>query len=273
MTELSPACAAFDAIAPIFDSRYGAWKSVEAQRRAVRRALVAAFPEGGDILEIGGGTGEDAQWLARRGYRLMLTDAPPTMVDLARVNLAPLGGRAEAVAAEKLEDFARRHHRDGGALFDGAFSNFAPLNCLDDLGPVARGLARLLKPGGSLMLVVFGIIAPGDILVETLRGRPHQALRRFRRGPAPARLGGRHFQVTYHRGADLTGALHPWFRPVRKIGIGIFVPPSAAEPWITSHPRLLRILEALDRAAGRPLAVLGDHILYQFERTATQTDD
>ena len=32
---LSPAAAAFDAIAPAFDERYGAWESVAAQRRAV----------------------------------------------------------------------------------------------------------------------------------------------------------------------------------------------------------------------------------------------
>jgi methyltransferase family protein len=31
--------------------------------------------------------------------------------------------------------------------FDGAFSNFSGLNCVEDLAAVARNLARLLKPG------------------------------------------------------------------------------------------------------------------------------
>ncbi|WBY08743.1 hypothetical protein PIB19_04690 [Sphingomonas sp. 7/4-4] len=44
--ELLPAGAAFDAIAGNFDARFGDWQSVEAQRRAVRRALVDLFPEG-----------------------------------------------------------------------------------------------------------------------------------------------------------------------------------------------------------------------------------
>ena len=46
------------------------------------------------------------------------------------------------------------------------------------------------------------------------------------------------------------------------------MPPSAAEPTISAHPRLLRALEALDRIAERPLALLGDHVLVHLERTA-----
>ena len=46
-----------------------------------------------------------------------------------------------------------------------------------------------------------------------------------------------------------------------------FVPPSAAEPWISRHPALVRTLERMDRALSRPLAPFGDHVLYWFERT------
>jgi len=268
MTALRPAALAFDAIAPIFDTRFGEWQSVAAQRRAVRLALLRAFPKGGCVLELGGGTGEDAMWLAQRGFRLLLTDVSPAMTEVAQGKLAPFGSHTEVVAAEDLDQFAERYLEAGGALFDGAFSNFAPLNCVEDLTPVARGLARLTKPGSSAVLVLFGIASPGEILVECLRGRPGQAFRRFRRDAVPARLGTRHFAVTYHRGHALAHAMQPWFRPVKKLGIGIFVPPSAAEPWISCHPRLLALLERMDRIAARSFAMFGDHILYQFERTA-----
>ena len=266
MRALRPAALAFDAIAPSFDDRFGAWLSVAAQRDQVRRALLASFPEGGHILEIGGGTGEDAAWLARRGFQVVLTDASPAMVALAKAKLAPFGARAEAVAAEDLEDFAERHLAAGGAMFDGVFSNFAPLNCVNDLAPVASALARLVKPGGAVLLVLFGVVSPGDILVETLRGRRTEAFRRFHRDAAPARLGGQHFTVRYHRAHEVRSAMRPWFKPMGRIGIGVFVPPSAAEPWISRHPRFLRVLQRLDRIVGRPLAALGDHILYRFER-------
>ena len=62
--------------------------------------------------------------------------------------------------------------------------------------------------------------------------------------------------------------LSPWFRLTSRRGIGVFVPPSAAEPWISRHPHLLNALEKLDRIATRPLSFLADHILFRFERTA-----
>ncbi|HEY4125735.1 MAG TPA: class I SAM-dependent methyltransferase [Rhizomicrobium sp.] len=266
---LRPAAMAFDTVAPSFDARFGEWQSVAAQRRAVRVALLETLRESGNVLDLGGGTGEDALWLAQRGFQVTLTDASPAMVKIAGKKLAPFGSLAETAAAEELESFAASYLRQGGALFDGAFSNFAPLNCVEDLAPMARGLARLIKPGGAAMLVLFGTLCPGEILVETLRGRSNQALRRFAHGPAPARLGGQHFTVTYHRAAALRAAMRPWFRPVRRIGIGVFVPPSAAEPWISRHPALLNILEALDLVAARPLALLGDHVLHHFERNET----
>jgi SAM-dependent methyltransferase len=258
---------AFDGVAASFDQRFGQWLSVAAQRNAVRRELLRIFPRNGRILEIGGGTGEDAHWLAARDFRVHLTDPSPSMVEIARNKLAGTGSPAEIAAAEDLEQFAMTHLSRGGELFQGAFSNFAPLNCVEDLTPVGRGLARLIEPGGSAVLVLFGTASPGEMLTEVLHGRPRQALRRFRRRPVPASIGGRTFTVTYHRPRVIRAALHPWFRYVQRRGIGIFVPPSAAEPWISRHARLLRGLEALDNVASGPLAALGDHVLYVFERT------
>lgn len=267
MSTLRPAALAFDAIALDFDARFGAWSSVAAQRRAVRAALLNEFPPGGRILELGGGTGEDAAFLAERGFTLLLTDASPAMVSLAQAKLAPLGTRAEAAAAEEMETFAHRYLAAGEALFDGAFSNFAPLNCVINLKPVAQGLAQLLKPGAAAMLVLFGTCCPGEMVTELLRGRPQVAFRRFRRGEASARLANQNFHIVYHRRVALVRAFAPWFVLEKRLGVGIAVPPSAAEPWITQRPRLLAAMEAFDKHLCRPLAILGDHVIYQFRRT------
>ncbi|HET8655251.1 MAG TPA: methyltransferase domain-containing protein [Longimicrobiaceae bacterium] len=265
---LSPAAQAFDAVAGSFERRYGGWLSVAAQRRAVRSALRSAFPPGARVLELGGGTGEDALWLARHGRSVLTTDASPAMVRLARERLrsAP-NARAEVAAAEEIGGVAPAW-ADAEEPFDGAFSNFAALNCVPELEPVARGLAGLLRPGARALLVLFGPLPPGEVVVQIARGTPREGLRRLARGEAPARLGGREFRIRYHRPGEVERAMVPWFRPVRRLGIGVFVPPSAAEPWISRHPALLRALEALDRVASRPLALLGDHVLYDFRRTA-----
>ncbi|MDB5710378.1 MAG: class SAM-dependent methyltransferase [Sphingomonas bacterium] len=257
--ELTPAGAAFDAVAESFDARFGEWLSVTAQRAAVRAALLDAFPAGARLLEIGGGTGVDAAWLLARGRSVLLTDAAPAMVRAARAKLGPAS--AEMLAAEQLDQLATR-----GENFDGAFSNFAALNCVIDLAPVGEALARLVEPGGKAVLVVFGCCCPGEMVVEGLRGRFGNMFRRRHRGAVPARLSGRHFTVRYHRRRDMVRALSPWFALVRTTGVGIFVPPSAAEPWISAHPRLLALLQRIDRIVAWPLWFFGDHILFAFER-------
>lgn len=264
---LRPSALAFDAAAQSFDTRFGAWASVAAQRRSVRSTLLRTLPVGGRVLEIGGGTGEDASFLARHGFQVLLTDPSPAMVKISANKLGPLGCTAEVAAAEEIEDFAARYLSMRRPLLDAAFSNFAPLNCVADLKPVARGLARLLRPGAPALLVLFGTCCPAEMLVETLCGRPRQALRRLQRGVVPARISKHDFQIVYHRRSDIERAFAPWFELEKRIGIGVTVPPSAAEPWISDHPRLLAAFERLDHVLAHRCAALADHVLYRFRRT------
>src|SRR4029079_11491503 len=105
--ELSPAAAAFDAVAADFDRRFRPWLSVAKQRRAVRSELKAAFPPGGRLIELGGGTGDDALWLTHHGRRVLVTDASPAMCAIADAKLAGSpGSEALCVDAEKLDSFA-----------------------------------------------------------------------------------------------------------------------------------------------------------------------
>lgn len=264
MAALSPAAFAFDSVATDFDARFGAWQSVAAQRSAVRNELAKAFPVGSRLLDLGGGTGEDAHWLAMRGHDVTLTDPAPAMVARAEDKLAGLANaRALVASAERIAAIASI----ASPFFDGAYSNFAALNCVADIDAVARGLATLLRPGAAALLVLFGTSCPGEAIVECIRGRPRNALRRLARGDVPARLNGRDFVVRYHRASAIRRAMAPWFAYRGRIGIGVFVPPSAAEPWISRHPRLLTMQERLDKALAAPLAVLGDHVLYRFVRT------
>lgn len=266
MMSLPPAARAFDAVADSFDERFGAWQSVAAQRRAVRAELARAFPRGSRVLEIGGGTGEDALWLAQQGRDVLLTDPSPSMVRIAEGKLLPLGVSTPiVVSAERLASIRESVEQP----LDGAFSNFAALNCVVDLRAVSRGLAPLIRPGGRVLVVLFGVCAPGEWVTQMVRRDLRAAFRRTSRRDVPARLGGREFVVRYHRARQLVSAFAPSFRFVQSRGIGVFVPPSAAEPWISAHPTLLDALERLDRATSRPLAMFGDHVLYEFERRTT----
>lgn len=261
-----PAVQAFDAIAASFDERFGEWASVAAQRRAVRRALLRVFPPGASLLELGGGTGEDALFLAAHGRCVLVTDGARSMLECAerKADAAGLSHRIRTrrVLLERLDELAA-----ASAPFDGVFSNFAALNCVTDLNAVARSLAPLLARGSAAVLVMFGPCAPGEVVVQLLRRNPSAAVRRLSRGAVLARLAGRNFTVRYPSPRTVARSFSPWFELVRTLGIGVFVPPSAAEPAISRNPRVLAALEAMDRVIASPLAWLGDHALLEFRRT------
>ena len=264
LVSASPAVAAFDAIAGVFDQRFSAWQSVSAQRRAVRRELIDAFPKNANLLELGGGTGEDAIYLAQRGRNVLLTDGAVSMVSRARAKVRAAGLsqqiQTRQLAIEELSALR-------GSRFDGAYSNFAAFNCVSERQSAARALAELLPARAELVLVVFGTLSVGEIFVQLARGDAKAAFRRFQRGAVPARVGGTNFTVEYPSIATLKAEFAPWFRLARTRGIGVFVLPSAAEPEISSWPRVLRSLEALDRVASAPLARFADHVLLRFVRT------
>ncbi len=73
--------------------------------------------------------------------------------------------------------------------------------------------------------------------------------------------------MTYPGPRAFAAAFAPWFVLDRITGVGVFVPPSSAEPWVSRVPLALAAAEMLDRAVARPLALLGDHVLLDFRRT------
>src|SRR5687768_14379860 len=125
---LPAAVAAFDAVAERFDERFGEWRSVAAQRRAVRRHVLKTFRASSHLLELAGGTAEDALFLARHGHRITLTDGAPAMVAraAAKVREAGMADRIDVLQLV-LEDVDATHALFD-APFDGVYSNFAGLN-------------------------------------------------------------------------------------------------------------------------------------------------
>jgi hypothetical protein len=152
------------------------------------------------------------------------------------------------VAAEALERWAMERESAGEAPFDGVFSNFAALNCVDDLETV-RGLARLLPSVRPHCSSLRYALLPAKSWCNSREATRAAALRRRARCGART-VGRRAFDVRYHSAGELADAMAPWFRLRRRIGVGVLVPPSAAEPWISRHPALVRALERMDSRTG-----------------------
>jgi SAM-dependent methyltransferase len=279
----SPPFAAFDAAADAYDAgfthrRLGGWL-----RRAVWRQLVGCFQPGQTVLELGCGTGEDACWLARRGVHVTATDASPRMLHVARAKLerqSGLRGRVHTarldLAAPTLDDdlariaggMERRPGRAFAAPFDGVLSNFGALNCLADRRPLATALARVVRPGGRIVLVVMGPACPWEIAWHLAHGDPRTAFRRFRAGVVAHVGGGQTVRVWYPSPGRLHRELAPHFRPLALVGLGVWLPPSHLGGLVESRPRLFRALARLDRRLGTvfPSTWLNDHYLTVLER-------
>ena len=216
---------------------------------AVWRWIDPLFKEGDFVLDLGCGTGVDAQHLESRGISVYGIDSSSRMVEAARRR----GIRADCCPIEQLQHI--------GLKLDGAISNFGALNCLPSLTEVAGALARMVRPGGYLALCFMGHFCLWESILYLCQGKTDKAFRRLHRS-AGSSLGVR---VFYHSSREIVSAFKSKFRLLDFHGIGFFVPPSYV-PFFTSWE--VEQLGALDRClAHRPVfRSLADHRLYIFER-------
>ena len=264
----SPISAApFDHIAETYDAIFTDSLIGRAQRDSVWLELDRCFRPGQRILELNCGTGEDAVHAAERGVGVLACDAAPRMIEVARRRLHSLrsGIRPEfrVLATERISLL------EGEGPFDGVFSNFGGLNCVEDLSAVARDLARLLVPGATALLCMLGRSAAWEIAWYMAQGKPRKALRRFQGGGSIARLTeGVTVRVHYPSVRAMSQLFAPQFRLIGLKGVGVTVPPSYVETLARRFPRVLLTLKQLDGwVSGLPvLRSLADHVLFEFKR-------
>ena len=261
--------APFDAVAARYDETFTSSNIGRAQRSPVWSELAKAFHAGDRTLEIGCGTGVDACFLAERGVAVLACDQSSQMIEVAARRVSQRGLQA-LVRTRVLcaEDISRLLPDES---FDGAFSNFGALNCVQDVAELAAGLARLLKPGATLMLCWMGPWCWWEIVWYLGQGNPKKAFRRFRQSGVRAKVADEAFlHVHYPSVRFLARAFAPEFSLKSVQGIGVAVPPSYLEPWAQRHPRLLQLCEWADSWAARwpGIRVLGDHVLVRLQRTS-----
>jgi len=235
-------------------------------REAVWRDLDAGFQPGQRVLELNCGTGIDAAHLAARGVSVLGCDISPRMIEIAakRTFKSGLSGLLSfrTLATEDIGAI------DGQEMFDGAFSNFSGLNCVEDLSAVKQNLARLLKPQSTLFLCVLGRFALWEKIWYLAHGDLTKAIRTLRSSgsPAPGII------VRYPSRKTIVSLLAPEFTLRRFKAIGVTVPPSYMESWARRFALITRGLDRVDRVvSGLPLfRSMGACILLEFERTKRQ---
>jgi ubiquinone/menaquinone biosynthesis C-methylase UbiE len=260
---------AFDAIAETYDARFTYSAIGQAQRASVWKEIDRTFRAGQRILEINCGTGIDALHMAGRGIDVVACDSAPGMIAVARRRSALKGVRGSidfrVLATEHVAAIQNEKP------FDGVLSNFAGLNCVRDLAPVACDLAGLVKPRSSVILCMFGQFCLWETAWYLARRNWNKAFRRFRRSGVPASLSpDADVHVWYPSPGKVQRALSAHFRLRSYKGVGIAVPPSYLEFFPARHPRLFRAASQIDRWLGgcAGYRAMADHMLLIFERNA-----
>ncbi len=253
--------AAFDSVAADYDGPRGNNTAIQDMRTEMWRWLDQSFAPGSRLIDLGCGTGLDAVRMAEGGHRVTATDWSARMVERTRdrASTAGVSGQVEAlpIGAHELQRLA------GERVFDGAYSNLGPLNCVPDLAAVARECARLLQPGGRLVFTVIGRWCPWEMAHYARLGRWARLRIRFARGTVAVGMNGRTIWTRYFTPREFYRDFEAHFELEHVRGLCVFVPP----PYLTwlqeRHPRWHQRLWRLDRrVAGWPvLRQLGDHFL------------
>ncbi len=262
-----PRVAPFDALADSYDEVFTNSLIGRAQRHAVWEELERTFHPGQRILEMNCGTGVDAVYLACRGVAVLACDQAPRMIAASRRRLRNVGLRApldfRVMATERIAAL------EGEGPFDGAFSNFAGLNCVQDLSAVAGDLGRLLKLGAKALLCMSGPFVLWEVLWYLAQGKPRKAFRRFGHDGVLARLAdGVNVHCWYPSVRSLARSFAPHFQLEKWRGVGVAVPPSYFEPLAKRFPKFFSLLVKADGwlSPCPLLRGLADHVLLTLER-------
>ena len=118
------------------------------------RTIAAYVPDGARILDIGGGPGRYALWLAERGHRVTLADLSPALLGIAREQAAatPAGQLIEEIVEADACDLSRWADGSFDAVL--ALGPFYHLPEQEARERAAAELARVLKPGGFAFIAL-----------------------------------------------------------------------------------------------------------------------
>jgi ubiquinone/menaquinone biosynthesis C-methylase UbiE len=258
--------AAFTTQSAIFDEIYSGNTIVNYKRERVRAHVMQHLPANSYILELNSGTGEDALFFAQNGHKVHATDISAGMQQQLRQKVV-LNGMQDNISNE-LCSFTKLDQLTNKGPYDLIFSNFAGLNCTNELDKVLASFSELLKPDGLVTL----IILPKFCLWETLlifKGKLRTAFRRFfSRNGSRAHIEGTYFKCWYYNPSYILKRLNDQFDLLGIEGLCTIVPPSYIEGFAEKHPNAYSLLKKKEDQlkSNWPWKYIGDYYIISFKK-------
>lgn len=252
----------FDDLAQSYDEDFSHTLIGELMRKRVWRWMDQSFQPGDRLLELNCGTGEDAIYLAKRGIEIEATDASAGMIKVVQDKVSAAGLepliRTSQLSIENLDQWPSQR------LYDGIYSNFGGLNCIQDLGKTAKQLHRLCRPEGRVIVCVMGPVVPWEWFWYVCRGQFAKAFRRLN----PGGIQWHDLTIYYPSIGQLNRSFSPYFKLRRKAALGALLPPPYMESFAVKRPNFIKLVNRWEQRLEQmfPLPWLADHYLAEFVR-------
>jgi len=257
---------AFSTQSVIFDEIYSANTIINYKRERARSHVLSLLKPASSILELNSGTGEDALFFARQGHRVHATDISTGMQEQLKKKVAS-HGKGTLVSTE-ICSYTQLSHLKNQGPYDHIFSNFAGLNCTDELDKVLASFNGLLKPGGAVTLVIL----PKFCIWETLmlfKGKFRTSFRRFFAGKgAKAHIEGVYFKCWYYNPSFVINHLKDNFDVIGLEGLCTIVPPSYIEGFAEKYPKAYKFLKNKEDKlkTSWPWKYIGDYYIISLRK-------
>jgi ubiquinone/menaquinone biosynthesis C-methylase UbiE len=254
---------AFDRIAGIFDSDLE--NATTARLRMKLYSVIESLIQpGSTVLDINCGTGIDALYLVKQGYRLCGIDISKKMIAATQLKFANAG-------LDHIEFMVTSYDRlspKNVPLADLVFSNFGGLNCTPDLASAADAIASVTKPGGYFIGVIMPPFSLWEALSYAARLQWRQTLRRVHDYAPATGFNGTIFPVHYYSPGTTAAAFSSHFDRRQLIGLSIISPSPQSRRFVQRHPMLADLLVGIDSFIETfpLLRSIGDHYLIVLQR-------
>jgi len=257
---------AFSKQSGIFDELYSGNTIVNYKRERVRAHVLARLQINSSILELNSGTGEDALFFAQNGHKVHATDLSAGMQQELTRKVKNAGMQGQI--SNELCSFTKLGQLKNKRPYDLIFSNFAGLNCTNELDKVLASFPGLLKPDGIVTLVVLPKFCLWEALL-VFKGKFRTAFRRFfsSRG-TKAHVEGTFFKCWYYNPSYIIERLKNEFDVVGVEGLCTIVPPSYIEGFAEKHPNAYAFLKSKeDKLKSRwPWKYIGDYYIISLKK-------
>ena len=262
---------AFASLAEDYDQQFTFSQIGSFQRRQVHRFLTEIFPKDMSwrVLEFNCGTGQDACWIARQGHTILATDIEATMIKQVQKKIKSLGLEQRIFTRVANMKYIGQIMDEGP--FDLIFSNFGGINCLSpkELSDWLNDCAKMLRPGGHLIVVYMGRSCLWEQMYFMLKGKFREAFRRKKKEAQAINLGTTAINSWYYSPAEIKKMAKAslTFKTVRPIGFAI--PPSYLEEFFSKRKGWMKMLAKIETQLESIsiLADFADHSLIHFQKS------